>query len=138
MTTIASLRRSERAIQTDFITSLDKIAEPSVVRFAVPNERPLGTRNGKLTGAAMAHLRDLRLSGAVFGFPDIVVLWPVAGGWQVCLLEFKAKGGQVSDNQRAAHEYLRRAGLDVTVVRSVDEAIAACTSRGMPWRLRGA
>lgn len=52
------------------------------------------------------------------GFPDLVVVAPVAG-----YLEVKDPGEDLNDNQQKWHAKAARAGIRVAVVRSVKEAI---------------
>jgi hypothetical protein len=58
------------------------------------------------------------LQTSMGGFPDRFY----AKDGRVVLLEWKRPGGKVTPQQRLRHEQLRRAGVEVHVVRSLDEA----------------
>lgn len=55
------------------------------------------------------------------GMPDLLVIPPTGGIW---LFEVKSPRGRVSADQLAMHALLRARGVNVAVVRSVDEALA--------------
>jgi hypothetical protein len=69
----------------------------------------------------------LKGQGVVSGVPDIVA---VRSGQMYCL-ELKAKGGKLSDNQRAAHSLLVSAGAMVATVDNIDDALRQLES----WKL---
>lgn len=75
----------------------------------------------------------LKSMGLVPGFPDVLLIHRgVAFG-----LELKAGKEAISETQRATHAALARAGMDVRVVRSLDEAMAALAAFGIPTRMVG-
>ena len=78
----------------------------------------------KMRGGIMAG------DGVKAGFPDLVAYWQ--GGHM--LLEVKrAKGGVVSDAQKALHERLSAIGWPVSIVRSPNEAHDALADAGAPF-----
>ena len=74
------------------------------------------------SGSTAAHRVMLQRDGAMPGWPDLTVLLP---GGSVIFMEVKSEKGRVSQKQRAVHEYMRRLGHRVAVVRSVQEAVDA-------------
>lgn len=73
----------------------------------------------------------LKSMGLIPGFPDILLIYRgVAFG-----LELKAGKNGLEETQRDTHAALGRAGMDVRVVRSLDEAIAALAAFGIPTRI---
>lgn len=76
-----------------------------------------------------------RIEAAIFkalgtrpGIPDLFV----AGEGRVIGLEVKAPKGSLSPAQRDTIAALNAAGIPVLVVRSIDEAVEALTSMGVP------
>jgi len=71
----------------------------------------------------------MQAAGAYRGFPDLflpVALESAPGQYYCCglFIELKRrKGGVVSNEQRAVHDFLRRQGYAVEVCRGSDEAI---------------
>ena len=89
--------------------------------FAVPN----GT-----SASSPAEAAKMLREGRTPGVPDVLILYPKAGpgrdgrgrGWHGCALECKrAKGGQVSQEQRAWLTRLSRAGYYCQVAKGADE-----------------
>jgi VRR-NUC domain len=66
------------------------------------------------------------------GWPDCSVWWD----GRVVLLELKRRDGTLSETQRALHVRLAAAGHDVSVCRSVPEALQALREAGVPLRGR--
>lgn len=73
----------------------------------------------------------LKSMGLVPGFCDLLFVHRgVAFG-----MELKAGKETLSETQRDTHAALGRAGMDVRVVRSLDEAMAALAAFGIPTRI---
>ncbi len=88
---------------------------------------PAGENTNPLRGSF------LKSMGLVAGFPDVLLIYRgVAFG-----LECKSPTGTVTETQRATHAALGKAGMDVRVVRSLDEAMAALAAFGIPTRVVG-
>ncbi len=69
--------------------------------------------------------------GVVAGVPDIIVHCPIG---RAVYLEVKAHKGVLSPAQKTLHAALAKAWVSVTVVYSVDDAIAALRAQGVPMR----
>ena len=86
---------------------------------------------GRIRGAQLKRL------GLVAGFPDIIVIHPVAsagselGAWLVGI-ELKAPKGRQSDEQKAVQRAFEQAGGFYYVCRSVDEVEDALRQTGIP------
>lgn len=72
----------------------------------------------------------LKAAGLRAGWPDIQVLYK---GRLHCL-ELKTKAGVVSNDQRACHRDLTRAGAEVFICRSVEDVCLALRCAGIPLR----
>ena len=110
----------ERAIQVAFVREWDALGPRDAVLMGTANEAP----NSPQSWARF------KASGLRPGCPDIVVFWRGGG----LGLEFKARGGRVSDAQIAFHEAMEAIGWPVAVVRSVDEAWRVLADAGCPVR----
>ena len=108
MNQIATIPPSEIQIQAEcFQYAWNEYPTTRRCLFHVPNG---GSRN-KIEGM------QLKASGVVAGVPDFVLLWKgKAYGF-----ELKTPTGTVSDAQAAVHFAWRGQGVDVFVVRSVEE-----------------
>lgn len=82
---MATRELRERALQAECVAWWNQASLPGLL-FHVPNE-------GKRTRIEAASLRAL---GVVAGAPDFVLLLPY---FQVCLIELKAEGGELSEAQ---------------------------------------
>jgi hypothetical protein len=88
----------------------------------------------QLAGNATARFKQigaLKGDGFKVGFPDLLCLWPGPRG---AFMEVKrAKGGVLSDAQKAMHEQLNAIGWPCKVVRSPEEAYDFLKELGAPW-----
>lgn len=101
------MKQSERQVQRAIIRDLKQFG----IGYAhVPNGAHLagdGVARAKQMGALIG-------DGLYLGFPDLFIFKK----GRVGLLEVKADGGKLSDNQKTCHAHLRDEGLPVAVVRS--------------------
>ena len=81
----------------------------------VAGDMNAGRRSPAERGKAIA-------TGMNAGEPDLRVYLP---GGRLLLIEYKAKGGSVSVEQKAAHAELKVLGFDVVIVQPANEAEAA-------------
>lgn len=116
------MKRPEDALQRQLAAYLDLALPYDACWFAVPN----GGARAKKEAAILAGL------GVKAGAPDIVVFW----SGRAFAIELKAPRGRVSEDQEAMHQALRRAGVAVTVARSLDEALRWLASWGVPLKGR--
>lgn len=73
----------------------------------------------------------LKWQGVVAGVPDIAITWR----GRSIYIELKAKGGTLSDAQKAMHERLILAGAVVLpIARSVEDVAAFLETLGMPLK----
>lgn len=73
----------------------------------------------------------LKSMGLEPGFPDILIIYRgMAFG-----MELKAGKGRLSSVQKETHEALGRAGMDVQLVRSLDDALLALAEWKIPLRI---
>lgn len=115
-------RNVEQAFQIALIRDLRRIL-PSPECFIT--HFPAGENTNLMRGMY------LKSMGLVAGFPDLLIIYRgIAFG-----LEIKAPKGKVTETQRDTHAALGRAGMDVRVVRSLDEAMAALAAFGIPTRI---
>ena len=97
----------ESSVQEDIVKELRKCL-PDAVVASVPNE----TRGGDIRAVREQEIK--KRMGLCRGFPDLTVWWRGI----VVLIEVKrAKGGVVSDNQKAVHAQLERNGFIVHILR---------------------
>ena len=78
--------------------------------------------------------------GTVSGWPDLAVYGCLVTDDHeprpfVGFLEVKTIKGRVSPLQRECHDRLQDAGFKVAVVRSIDDALTAARSWGLPLRI---
>jgi hypothetical protein len=106
-------RAPEAQIQAAIV---DRLRFHGVLAVSVPNEG----RRSAATG------RALKGTGMRPGFPDLICMQ--AG--RVMFLEVKAPRGRLSASQEIFHDELQRQGMQVAVVRSQDEAVAALRGAG--------
>jgi hypothetical protein len=78
----------------------------------------------------------LKASGMRPGFPDLVLLMP-SGEWHWLAMEFKGKGGRLSDAQKKYAEYLKGHEVKHIVVWSFDEFVSAIQGYVPPQYRRG-
>lgn len=71
-----------------------------------------------------------RARGVRAGLPDLVIVHRGRAYW----MEVKTDAGSLSDAQRALHVEIRRAGAEVAVVRSIEDAEGWCRTWGVPLR----
>jgi hypothetical protein len=69
--------------------------------------------------------------GVIPGIPDLI-LW--TGEGRTFGLEIKTDVGRLSKEQKAIHEWMKRSGLQVAVVRSIDDVRAALAAWGVETR----
>lgn len=121
----------ELSIQARFRSRMKQLA-PKVQVVATPN-------GGKRT--AWEGMKAKR-EGMAKGFPDVNVYWSCGIDEtaipQLALLEFKSKGGRLSDEQVYWLNWLTRAGFPCGVFRAVDTAIAFLQKQGAPFLMRQA
>lgn len=111
---------AEQAFQIQLIRDLRKIL-PAPECFVTAF--PAG-------GGGLMRGMFLKSMGLIAGFPDLLLIYRgVAFG-----MELKAKT-KLTETQRATHAALGRAGMDVRVIRSLDEAMLALAAWGIPTRI---
>lgn len=108
----------ELAIQSRFRSRMGMLA-PKCRVVATPN-------GGKRT--AWEGMKAKR-EGLAKGFPDVNVYWP----GDLCILEFKDKGGSLSGEQTDWLNWLHLAGFKVGVFRSAATAIDFVRQSGAPF-----
>jgi hypothetical protein len=92
---------------------------------------PNGAHLAGVGSAKFKQMGALKGDGLKPGFPDLILLWPVAKG---CFIEVKReKTGKVSPEQFAMHETLRALGWPILVTFSVDDAFEFLKANGAPW-----
>lgn len=86
----------------------------------------------------IGHGRPGRLQSAIQkgmgvkpGVPDIMIL----DAGRVIFIELKAKGGQLSEAQKACHPLMRQAGAAVYVARSLEDVVSALDDARVPHRM---
>lgn len=115
-------KRPERSLQIEIVKNLRKILPyPEAYLTAFP-----AGGGGALRGVLLKHM------GLIPGFPDLLLIYR----GEAYGMELKAEGGRLEPEQIAAHEALGRAGMDVRVVRSLDDAIETLREWKIPLRIR--
>lgn len=116
-------KQPEQEFQIQLIRDLRKILpQPECFLTAFP-----AGGGGFMRGAF------LKSMGLVPGFPDLLLIYRgVAFG-----MELKVVGNDLTETQRATHAALGRAGMDVRVIRSLDDAMLALAAWGIPTRISG-
>lgn len=114
----------ERAIHLGIVHALHLLAAPNVVWWHTANERRTSPQEGAF----------LKRMGVKAGVPDFIILSPGL----VAFLEVKRPGKYLSPAQNDMKSSLELAGFGVTVVRSIDEAIARMEQWGVIRRARAA
>ena len=107
---------SEFQIHKLVVERLQEFAAPGIFWFH-PFNRAASPRQGKMA-------KDM---GVVAGVPDLIIFQE---GLCWCL-EIKAIGGKLSNAQKATHEAINDAGIDVYTVSGYDEAIALFQAHGV-------
>lgn len=111
---------SEITIQSLF-RSRARIMCPGVSIVAVPNGTHIASQAGR--GKAQRE-------GLSSGFPDVICTWPGGG---IAFIEFKAKTGSLSANQKEWLNRLARQGHLVSVRRHPDTALDWLRHIGAPF-----
>jgi hypothetical protein len=75
----------------------------------------------------------LKSMGLVPGFVDLIIIY------RGCVfgMELKSPKGKLSPIQKETHALLARCGMDVRIIRTLDEALAALAAWGIPTRVVG-
>ena len=116
------MKHSEQSFQISLVRDLQKILPaPECYITAFP-----AGGGGKIRGAFLKRM------GMRSGFPDMLLIYR---GWAFGM-ELKTVKGAISATQREAHKELGFAGMDVRVVRSLDDALAALRTWGIPTRIK--
>lgn len=129
------MKRPEENLQRAIVQYLDRCLMPPWMFWSTPNQR--GTRT-------VVEAQILKALGVRAGIPDLFVLGPNA---TLIGLEVKAppKLGKrgvskakptLNDAQKAMFPRLAGLGVPVIVVRDVEDAVAALSSIGAPFRGR--
>ena len=104
-------KESEHKIQSDFI-KLFRLLYPELLAFSIPN----GGQRHILTAV------KLKNEGALSGVPDVFI--PIANYLHNGLfIEFKAKGGKLSENQKIVINKLDSLGYYTVIAYTCDEAL---------------
>lgn len=104
-------RWTEEGLQEQCVTWFDTMyPDLRLLLHHSPNE-------GKRSIIEGSHLKA---SGMRAGFPDLVLLMP-SGEWSWLAMEFKSKGGRLSEAQKTYAEYLPQHNVLHKVIRTVDE-----------------
>ena len=112
----------ESTFQINLVHALRKVLPPDCAMSAFP-----AGGGGPVRGAMLKRM------GLESGWPDIILVYRgCAYG-----MELKTKKGRVSEAQLQTHERLAVAGMDVRVVRSIDEAFEALAEFRIPLRIVG-
>jgi hypothetical protein len=74
---------------------------------------------------------QMKRRGVKAGVPDICIIHDGIAKW----IELKAEKGTLSDDQKACHEMLRRAGCWVLVCRSLSDVEATLEAWEIPTRV---
>ena len=122
---IPPIRRTRRDLESPVQAAiLDAIATlyPSVFVHSIPNGGFI------LSARAVA---KLKWQGLKPGVPDLALYWSGGHG----MIEVKAEGGRLSDDQIAVHAILRDRGVKVAVCRSIDDLIQTMREWGVPGRI---
>ncbi len=101
--------------------ALQRVLHPEVVAWSSEHRN-----NGTWEGMRR------RARGCIRGVPDMVFHWPHG---QICYIELKVKGGYPSEDQKALRQRLERAGVPVSVCRSLDEVLSFLRHCGVPLRI---
>lgn len=101
----------EESLQERCVTWFDyRYPELRMLLHHSPNE-------GRRSVVEGAHLKA---SGMRPGFPDLVLLMP-SGEWAWLAMEFKSKGGRLSESQKRYAEYLPKRGVLHKVIWTFEE-----------------
>ena len=92
-----------------FQTIWNQYPETRRCLFSVPNG---GTRN-------LVEATQLKASGLVAGEPDLILVWSC----KVYGFEVKTETGTLSLSQKEVHKAWKTQGIDVYIIRSVDDGI---------------
>lgn len=114
------MKRPEEAVHRSISALLQWRLQPPWIYFHCPNGG----------GRSKAEAGILKALGVRAGMPDLCL---VGDGRMVCL-EIKSRSGRLSTAQRETIGRLAEAGVPTLIVRSLDEAIEALRSLGVPLR----
>jgi hypothetical protein len=115
------MKHPEQALQISIVRALRVVLPPDTMVVAYPSGGGGRTRGAILKGMGLAA-----------GFPDLMIIHHgMAFG-----MELKSKTGQLSAAQRAMHKRLANCGMDVRVVRSLDQALTCLAMWGMKVRTK--
>jgi hypothetical protein len=103
-------QQPEAAIQRAVFEHLRIRPAAGVFAFHCPN----GGARRPIEGAILKGL------GVVAGVPDVIAI----KDGRTFALELKVPGGKLSDNQRATHSAMLKAGVQIAVADSLDAALA--------------
>lgn len=107
-------------------------AVADALRVLLPSDAVVNTWELRNAASAAEGARRKRL-GALPGWPDLGVFW----NHRLVLLELKrARGGYLSEAQRALHPRLAAAGFPVSVGHTVVEVLDLVSAAGVPLRGR--
>lgn len=109
---------SEIAIQTVFRARV-RIMCPRVLVVAVPNAAK----------RSQWAINQAKREGITAGFPDVICIWP----GKTAYIEFKARAGSISKNQREWMERLTSYGFPAGVFRHPETALEFLRANGAPF-----
>lgn len=113
--------RPEQSFQLALVGLLRAALTPKTYFFACPN----GGYRSHIEAAIMVG------QGVRRGVPDLIL---VHDG-RIFGLEIKSEKGRLTDDQRATHIDMERAGARIATVRSIEEAIAQLVAWSIPHRI---
>jgi hypothetical protein len=114
------MAKPEQAFQIKLVSDLAKILPPDCVMTAFP-----------AGGGGLARGKALKAMGLLAGMPDLLF---IHGGCAFGM-ELKLKSTKPSAVQIAMHEKLAISGVDVRVVRTIDDALGCLKEWEIPTRI---
>ena len=122
----APRREVEAGIQRAIVQALCLALPPGSIVHHSPNEQRGHDRRARVRQAILKGM------GVEAGFADLIVL----SDRLALMLEVKSARGQQSDDQKKMEARARVHAHGYAVVRSVEDALAACLAVGMRVRMR--
>lgn len=106
-------KRPEQTLQIQVANYLRVVLRPPVIWTAIGHGGGGATRGG-----------ILKAMGLQAGWPDILVIWPMAANSRVFGIELKAAKGKMTPEQQAMQKAFRMAGAEYEVCKSIGEVQA--------------
>ena len=106
-----------------------QVAVWRTLKFVLPGDAVAFSIENKNSGVRAAQARRAR--GIMPGVPDMLVLWPEAGG---AFIELKTETGRLEASQKVMIPRIERAGFRVGICRSIDEVLRFLRDAGCPLR----